>query len=51
MTLLAQFFANVSVFEVGMALVAIGVIERVLLVLPETVVGDGGWLLDLGPRT
>lgn len=50
MTFLAQFFANVSFLEVGLTFVAIGVIERALLLLPETIVGNGGWLLDLGPR-
>jgi hypothetical protein len=31
-----------------MSLLALGVIERVLYMLPESVVGDGGWLLDTG---
>jgi hypothetical protein len=49
MSLLAHLFADVSAFDVAMALIAVGVFERVLYLLPEHMVGDGGWLLDLGP--
>lgn len=51
MTLLGHIFslfADVSFFHVCMALIAVGVIERGLYLLPESVVGEGGWLLDTG---
>ncbi len=48
MSLLSHLFADITFFEVAMALVAVGVIERLLYLLPEQVVGNGGWLLDTG---
>ncbi len=45
------FFADVSFFEVAMSLLAVGVIERALYLLPADMVGPGGWLLDIGSDT
>ena len=39
---------DISFFDVTMSLIAIGVIERLLYLLPEDIVGPGGWLLDTG---
>lgn len=48
MTSLFQIASGLSFFEIGMGLIALGVVERLLLALPEEVVGPGGWLLDTG---
>ncbi len=48
MSLLSHLFTDISFFEVSMSLVALGMIERMLYLLPEHIVGDGGWLLDTG---
>jgi hypothetical protein len=45
MSLLAHLFGDLSFFEVAMTVMALGVVERALLLLPETVVGENGWLL------
>ena len=47
-TMLTHFFAEITFFELGMTLIALGVIERLLYLLPRDVVGPGGWLLDTG---
>ena len=44
MTLLA----DISFFEITMALVTVGVIERLVAFLPEEMVGPEGWLLQTG---
>ena len=46
--MLTHFFAEITFFELGMTLIALGVIERLLYLLPRDVVGPGGWLLDTG---
>jgi hypothetical protein len=48
MSLLSHLFGDISFFEVCLALVALGLVERALYLLPETMVGEGGWLLDTG---
>lgn len=48
MSAFIEFTSHVTFFELGVSLLAIGVIERLLLTLPEEVVGPGGWLLDTG---
>ncbi len=51
MTLLAHIlsiFAGVTFFQICLALIVVAVIERALYLLPESVVGEGGWLLDTG---
>ncbi len=48
MTLLSHLIGDVTFFQVAMALVVVGVVERLLYLLPEHVVGNGGWLLDTG---
>lgn len=42
-------FADVTFFEVAMSLLAVGIIERVWLSLPESVVGPEGWLWRTEP--
>ncbi|GGL76102.1 hypothetical protein [Wenxinia marina] len=49
MTTLTAFIADVTCFEVVVSLLAVGVAERLLYLLPASVVGPGGWLLDTGP--
>jgi len=41
-------FADVTFFEVALSLLAVGLIERALYLLPSDMVGPGGWLLDTG---
>lgn len=41
-------FTEISFFEVAMSLLALGLIERALYLLPSDIVGPGGWLLDTG---
>lgn len=41
-------FADVTFQEVALSLIAVGLIERLLYLLPETVVGPEGWLLRIG---
>lgn len=48
MTALAQLAGDITFFEFGMSLLALGAIERILFSLPEDIVGPGGWLLDTG---
>ena len=49
MTLLQHIASEITFFNVCMSLIAVGLIERGLYMLPESVVGEGGWLLDTGP--
>lgn len=42
--------AGVSFFDLAMALLVVGLVERALYLLPADMVGDGGWLLDTGPE-
>ncbi len=51
MTTLAAFIAEITFFDVGMSLIAVGIVERILLRLPKEMVGPGGWLLDTEPRS
>lgn len=39
---------DITFFEVAMSLIAVGCIERALYLLPDDMVGPGGWLLDTG---
>ena len=48
MSLFAYILSEVTFFEVAMSLVAVGVIERYIYLLPADMVGPGGWLLDTG---
>lgn len=48
MSFLFQIPADISFFQVTMSLVALGLIERALYLLPEDMVGEGGWLYDTG---
>ena len=48
MSLFAYILSEVTFFEVAMSLVAVGVIERFIYLLPADMVGPGGWLLDTG---
>lgn len=48
MSLLSHLLSEISFFEVALSLLAIGVIERFIYLLPEAMVGPGGWLLDTG---
>jgi len=41
-------FSDISFLEVAMSLLALGLIERGLFLLPSDMVGPGGWLLDTG---
>lgn len=43
-----SFFSDITFLDVTLSLIALGVIERLLYRLPETMVGPGGWLLDTG---
>lgn len=47
MSLLGHLFNDISFFEVALSFVALGLVERGLLLLPESVVGERGWLLRL----
>jgi hypothetical protein len=51
MSLLAYMLSDISFFEVAMSLLAVGLIERVIYLLPTEVVGPGGWLLDTGTES
>ncbi len=48
MTTLIAFAADITFFEVCLSLLTVGLIERVVIRLPEEMVGPGGWLLDTG---
>ena len=48
MTTVMQAFADVTFFDVARALVVTGLVERLFCLLPDSAVGDGGWLLDTG---
>lgn len=48
MSLITYILSDISFFEVTMSLLAVGVIERFIYLLPTEVVGPGGWLLDTG---
>lgn len=48
MSLIQFIAAEISFFEVMLSLLAVGVIERFIYLLPITAVGPGGWLLDTG---
>ena len=48
MSLLQTLAAEISFFEVALSLLAVGVIERFIHLLPAAMVGPGGWLLDTG---
>lgn len=51
MSILSAFFSDVTFTEVCMSLLVVGLIERIVVRLPEDMVGPGGWLLDTGaPR-
>lgn len=41
-------FADVTFQDVMLSLIAVGLIERLVYLLPETVVGPQGWLLRTG---
>ncbi len=45
MTLFQTLISEITFFEVAMSLLAVGLIERVVVRLPETMVGPEGWLL------
>ena len=47
MSLLATLFHDVTFYQVALSLIALGIIERIMLLLPETVVGENGWLLRI----
>lgn len=51
MSLIAYILSDISFFEVAMSLMAIGVIERFIYLLPTAMVGPGGWLLDTGAES
>ena len=42
-------FADITFFELTMALVFVGSVERLVAYLPEEMVGPNGWLLTTGP--
>ena len=45
MSLFQTLFADITFFEVAAALIVVGLVERIVIRLPETVVGPEGWLL------
>jgi len=45
MSLFQSLFADITFFEVAASLIVIGFVERIVIRLPETVVGPEGWLL------
>ncbi|MCC5975333.1 MAG: hypothetical protein JJT81_14955 [Rubellimicrobium sp.] len=40
--------AQISFFEVAMAMLTTALIDRLVCVLPPGMVGPGGWLIDTG---
>ena len=44
------FLADITFFDVTMALLAVAVIDRALCYLPPDMVGPGGWLFDTAAR-
>jgi hypothetical protein len=48
MSLLSHIVSDISFAEVALSLLAVGVIERFIYLLPVEMVGPGGWLLDTG---
>jgi hypothetical protein len=51
MSIIPALLSDVTFTEVCLSLVVLGVIERIMVRLPEEMVGPGGWLLDTGtPR-
>jgi hypothetical protein len=51
MSLFAYVLSEISFFEVAMSLLAVGVVERFIYLLPAEMVGPGGWLLDTGTES
>jgi len=47
MSLLAFLDGNITLTEIGLAMITLAVVERILHRLPDHIVGPGGWLLDL----
>jgi len=41
-------FADLTFYDVALSLIAVGIIDRILCELPESVVGPRGWLLRTG---
>jgi len=50
MSLFQTIFTEITFFEVAMSLFVIGLVERVVVRLPESVVGPEGWLLTTGSK-
>ena len=47
MSLLAFLYGNITLTEIGLAMITLAVVERILHRLPDHIIGPGGWLLDL----
>ena len=50
MTLFQSLFADITFFEVAASLLVVGLVERVVIRLPEEMVGPNGWLLNTGSK-
>lgn len=45
-----SFLTHISFYELALSLVTLGVVERLVHLLPTDIVGPGGWLLDTGTQ-
>lgn len=50
MTLLQTLITDITFFDLAASLVVIGLVERIVIRLPDTVVGPQGWLLTTGRK-
>ena len=50
MSLFQSLFSEITFTEVALSLIILGAIERVIVRLPESVVGPNGWLLTTGDK-
>jgi hypothetical protein len=41
-------FADITFYDLALSLIAVGLIDRILCELPESMVGPKGWLLRTG---
>ncbi len=42
-------FEHITFYEVAMSLIAVGILhELAIAVLPDSIAGPGGWLIDTG---
>ena len=41
-------FADITFYDIALSVIAVGIVDRILCELPESMVGPSGWLLRTG---